>query len=99
MRDLCRTRADMVEDLTRARHRLSKFLLRHSRVYRDGSPWTIKHEGWLTAQRFDEAALAVTFGHYRATVLEADLAGWLEREPFATPVRRLGAYRGIRVRA
>ena len=104
VRDLCRTRADMVEDLTRARHRLSKFLLRHSRVYRDGSPWTIKHEGWLTAQRFDEPALAVTFGHYRATVLardaalaavEADLAGWLEREPFATPVRRLGAYRGI----
>jgi transposase len=104
VRDLCRTRADMVEDLTRARHRLSKFLLRHSRVYRDGSPWTIKHEGWLAGQRFDEPALAVTFGHYRATVLardaalaavEADLAGWLEREPFATPVRRLGAYRGI----
>jgi transposase len=27
VRDLCRTRGDMVEDLTRARHRLSKFLL------------------------------------------------------------------------
>jgi transposase len=104
VRDLCRTRGDMVEDLTRARNRLSKFLLRHSRVYRHGTPWTVKHEAWLAAQRFDEAALAVTFGHYRATVLardaalaavEADMATWLEREPFATAVRRLGAYRGV----
>ena len=102
VRDLCRTRGDMVEDLTRARNRLSKFLLRHARVYRHGSPWTIKHDSWLAAQGFDEPAAAVTFGHYRATVLareaalaavEADLASWAEREPFATPVRRLAAYR------
>jgi transposase len=37
VRDLCRTRADMVVDRTRARHRLSKFLLRHGRVWRGGS--------------------------------------------------------------
>ena len=37
VRDLCRTRGDMVEDLTRARNRLTKFLLRHSMVWRDGS--------------------------------------------------------------
>jgi len=37
VRDLCRTRGDMVEDLTRARNRLTKFLLRHSRVWRGGS--------------------------------------------------------------
>jgi transposase len=30
VRDLCRARADMVQDRTRARHRLSKFLLRHA---------------------------------------------------------------------
>ena len=30
VRDLCRTARDMVEDLTRARNRLTKFLLRHS---------------------------------------------------------------------
>ena len=33
VRDLCRTRGDMVEDLTRARNRLGKFLLRHGRVW------------------------------------------------------------------
>jgi hypothetical protein len=32
VRDRCRTRADMVADRTRARHRPSKFLLRHGRV-------------------------------------------------------------------
>ncbi len=104
VRDLCRARADMVADLTRARNRLGKFLLRHSRIWRGGSAWTHKHEAWLAAQRFEEPALQTTFEHYRAVVLtrdaqlaavEADLAAWTSREPFAAPVRRLGAYRGV----
>src|SRR5262244_1322408 len=44
VRDLCRARADMVTDRTRTRHRLSKFLLRHDRIWRDGRAWTVKHE-------------------------------------------------------
>ena len=44
VRDLCRARADMVIDRTRARHRLGKFLLRHGRIWRDGDNWTMKHE-------------------------------------------------------
>jgi transposase len=104
VRDLCRTRGDMVEDLTRARNRLLKFLLRHSRVWRGGSNWTVKHEAWLAAQRFDEPALQTTFEHYRAVVLtrdaqlaavETDLARWTSAAPFAEPVRRLAAYRGV----
>jgi transposase len=104
VRDLCRTRGDMVEDLTRARNRLSKFLLRHSRVWRDGSNWTVKHEAWLRGLSFDEPALRTTFDHYRAVVLsrdaalaavEADLSTWFDKEPFAGPVRRLAAYRGV----
>ena len=94
----------MVEDLTRARNRLTKFLLRHSRVWRGGSNWTLKHEAWLAAQRFDEPALQTTFEHYRAVVLtrdaqlaaiESDLKSWIAQEPFAGPVRRLAAYRGV----
>ena len=69
MRDLCRARADMVDDRTRARHRLSKFLLRHGRVWRGGAnAWTQAHEHWLLAQRFDEPALAATYDHYRAVL-------------------------------
>ena len=104
VRDLARTRGDMVEDLTRARHRLSKFLLRHSIVWRGGSAWTVKHEDWLASLHFGEPALQTTFDHYRAVLLardaqlsavEADLRVWTEREPFATPVHRLAAYRGV----
>jgi transposase len=64
VRDLCRARADMVIDRTRARHRLGKFLLRHGRIWRDGDNWTMKHEAWIAAQRFDDPALDATFAHY-----------------------------------
>jgi transposase len=38
VRDLCRARADLVDDRTRARHRLGKFLLRHARPWRAATP-------------------------------------------------------------
>ena len=68
VRDLCRARADMVIDRTRARHRMAKFLLRHGRIWRDGEDWTMKHEAWIAAQRFDEPALDAVLGHYQATL-------------------------------
>ena len=104
VRDLCRARADMVIDQTRARHRLGKFLLRHGRVWYGGTNWTFKHEEWVRSQRFDDLALTATFNHYRATLtareaavaaIEADLVSWFTRAPFADAVSRLCAYRGI----
>jgi transposase len=104
VRDLCRARADMVADRTRARHRLSKFLLRHGRPWRGGNAWTLTHERWLLAQHFEQPALAATYAHYRAVLaardaqleaIQADLAVWYDREPFADAVHRLSAYRGI----
>jgi transposase len=104
VRDLCRARTDIVEDRTRARHRLGKFLLRHGRPWRGGNAWTLTHERWLLAQRFDNRALAATYGHYRAVLdardaaleaIEADLAAWHDLPPFADAVHRLAAYRGI----
>jgi transposase len=56
------------------------------------------------AQRFDDPALQATYGHYRATLqardaaldaIEADLASWYPRPPFADAVARLAAYRGV----
>ena len=94
----------MVIDQTRARHRLGKFLLRHGRVWRDGDSWTLKHQVWINAQRFEDPALTAAFGHYRATLtareaaveaIDADLALWFKRPPFADAVARLAAYRGI----
>jgi transposase len=80
-------------------------LLRHGRIWRGGSTtWTFAHERWLLAQRFDDPALATTYAHYRATLqardaaldaIEADLATWYARPPFADAVARLSAYRGV----
>ncbi|MGH9118888.1 MAG: IS110 family transposase [Acidimicrobiales bacterium] len=104
VRDLCRARADMVIDRTRARHRLGKFLLRHGRVWRGGVDWTLKHEAWIGQQRFGERALNQTLAHYQATLtpreaavdaIDADLAQWYDRPPFADPVHRLAAHRGV----
>jgi transposase len=104
VRDLCRTRADMVEDLTRARNRLGKFLLRHGRPWRGGSTRSHAYQAWLGSQRFDQPAMTQTFHHYLAVVevrntqldaVEADLAGWCGRPPFDWQVARLAAYRGV----
>ena len=103
-RDLCRARADMVIDRTRARHRLGKFLLRHGRVWRGGDNWTLKHQAWIRQQRFDERALNETLAHYQATLtardaaveaIEADLLPWCARAPFTDAVHRMAAYRGV----
>ena len=104
VRDLCRTRGDMVQDLTRARNRLSGFLLRHSVVWRGGSPWTERHRRWLATLSFDDPAIATTYSHYLATVklrdteleaVEADLSPWCTKDPFGDQVLRLAAYRGV----
>jgi transposase len=104
VRDLCRARADMVIDRTRARHRLGKFLLRHGRIWRGGDNWTLKHQAWINQQRFDDPALTATFGHYRATLtvretavdaIDTDIELCQTRAPFADAVARLCAYRGI----
>ncbi|HVA10095.1 MAG TPA: IS110 family transposase [Acidimicrobiales bacterium] len=104
IRDLARTRADLVTDRTRSRHRLSKFLLRHGQVYRGGVAWTCAHEDWIRQVHFDDAALTQTFSHYRAVVagldahvaaVESDLKTYLGQGPFADAVARLSAYRGV----
>jgi len=103
VRDLCRARADLVDDRTRTQHRLSKFLLRHDRVWHD-SPWTQKHEQWMLRQHFEEPALRSTFSHYRAMLaardaelvaIQTELKYWFTHGPFADAVSRLAAYRGI----
>lgn len=103
VRDLCRARAAVVGDRTRIRHRVSKFLLRHDRIWREQA-WTVRHEQWLLGQRFEDAALRATYAHYRAMLaardaelaaLEADLAHWYTHGPFVDAVARLSAYRGV----
>jgi len=104
IRDLCRTRSDLVTDRTRARHRLLKFLLRHGVVFRDGAHWTLRHEAWLAKVRFEDEALTRTYIRYRSVLsgteaeleaVESDLKRYLAEGPFAEAVARLSAYRGV----
>jgi transposase len=103
-RDLVRAREDCRGDLMRARHRLSKLLLRHGIVYYGGHAWTGKHDAWLRAQRLEPTPARVTFDAAYDTVLATsarrdrldrsieEMAGDSE---FTPVVRRLACLRGI----
>ena len=81
LRDLVRAREVTKQDQLRARHRVSKFLLRHGCQRPDGMrAWTLKHAQWLARQRFELPTLQVVFDEYRATLaLLADRVARLER--------------------
>ena len=103
-RDLVRAREDARGDLMRARHRLSKMLLRQGILYTRGHPWTGVHDTWLRAQRFDlpgrqtayEAAYeAVVLTTDRRDRLDAAIEAMAADSSYTPIVRRLGCLRGI----
>lgn len=59
-------------DRLRARHRLSKFLLRQGLIWRETKAWGVKHRAWVRQQRFDFPALQGTFESYLRAVEEAE---------------------------
>src|SRR6266516_3808922 len=69
-RDLVRAREDARGELMRARHRLSKLLLRHGVVY-EAHAWTLAHDAWLRRQRFVRKPLAIAFDESYAAILQA----------------------------
>ena len=103
-RDLVRAREDARGDLMRARHRLSKLLLRHGIVYSEGEAWTGRHDAWLRRQRFEIPLTQFTFDSDYDTVLsvtarrdrlDAQIAAIAGDSEFTPIVRRLGCLRGI----
>jgi len=104
VRDLVRLREDLGEDILRSRHRLSKFLLRHDRIWSDGERWTDRHLAWIRAQRFDQADLdralaehltALELRRAQRDTLHRELLAAAQRQRYAEAVRRLAALRGI----
>jgi hypothetical protein len=80
-RDLVRAREDCRGVLMRARHRLSKLLLRQGIVYSGGQAWPGAHELWLRRQRFDTAATTmVAYPDYGPDAVAAQ--GALNRPAF-----------------
>tara|TARA_Y100000815_G_scaffold265937_1_gene283503 strand:+ start:4804 stop:5733 length:930 start_codon:yes stop_codon:yes gene_type:complete len=106
-RDLVRAREDCRSDLMRARHRLSKLLLRHGIVYDGGAAWTAKHDQWLRTQaapRLGTRATRLTFEADYDTVLvtkarrdrlDAAIEEMAADSEFTPVVRRLGCLRGV----
>jgi transposase len=106
VRDLVRAREDVRKDLVAARNRMSKFLLRHGRVFREGRHWTVRHRKWLLSQAFEHAAEKATFDHYLASVdyqdasrmhLEKEIAAVAAQPEYAETVAKLSSLRGIAV--
>ena len=103
-RDLVRAREDCRGDLMRARHRLSKLLLRQGIVYSGGQAWTGAHDAWLRRQRFDNRATQLAFeSDYDAVLavsarrdrLDTAINDRAADSEFTPVVRRLACLRGV----
>jgi transposase len=104
-RDLTRSIEDARGDLMRARHRLSKFLLRRGERYGGpGRAWTAAHLRWLRLLSFEDPCSQASFADYLAAVellvgRRVTLLAALERavpaSSHAGVIARLRCFRGI----
>jgi transposase len=103
-RDLVRAREASRQDLMRARHRVSKLLLRHGIVYSGGKAWTELHDRWLRQQRFDSMSTQAAFDDAYETVvvatarrarLDEKITALAADSEFTPLARRLACLRGI----
>ena len=106
-RDLVRAREDARGDLMRARHRLSKLLLRQGFVYSGGKAWTGTHDAWLrqvgrvelgsaaTRMTFESDYDSVLTVKARRDRLDAAIVTMAADSEFTAMVHRLGCLRGI----
>jgi transposase len=107
LRDLVRAREAAKKDQLRARHRLSKLLLRHGRrPPLKITPWGSKHMEWVRGLRFEQRALQLALVDYLAEVdhaaarierLETQIAEAVETAPaaFRDVVTALQTLRGV----
>jgi transposase len=106
-RDLVRAREDCRSDLMRARHRLSKLLLRHGIVYYGGDAWTGAHDRWLRTQAAPQLTAPATrmafdtdYDHVltmqaRRGRLDAAIEEIAADSEFTPIVRRVSCLRGV----
>lgn len=103
-RDLARARADAREDLTAARNRLSKMLLRKGLVYPGRTAWTQAHREWLRSVELPLPPERLVMSEYLQQVvaceqrrdrLDAAIAELAAAPEWAPLVSRIAAVRGI----
>lgn len=105
MRDLLRAREDAKRAQLRARHQLSKFLLRHGRRW-PKSNWTKAHIEWIEQQHFEQAAQNSVLQECLHTVNESSaritrydklLAELVPATEQADLIAALQAFRGVQL--
>ena len=103
LRDLVRAREDARLDRMRARHRLSKFLLRHERRM-PTTCWGPTRRAWLGRQAFERAGEQAAFDDYLLAVdhvdrrieqLQARIVQLAADGPHAELIGRLRCMRGV----
>lgn len=105
LRDLVRAREDAKEDELRAKHRLTKFLLRNNLKPPSGvNKWTHKYREWLNALKFEKTSLRVVFQEYyhqlkeleqRILRLEEEIKLQATEGVHAPTIQALQALRGV----
>ena len=66
--EYCRMRLSIKKELTKAKHVLQSFLLRHDKKFTEGETWTLKHRAWLKTVLFEEQYLNEAFNEYMISV-------------------------------
>ena len=103
-RDLARAREDCREGLMRARHLLSKLLLRKGIVYSGGKTWTKRHHEWLSRLELPDPCERLVLEEYlegvrslelRRQRLDAAIAERAREADLAPVVSGLRCLRGI----
>jgi transposase len=103
-RHLARGREHVRRDLARARHRVSKLLLLHGRVYDGATTWNRDHRRWLATQAFTQPATELAFIDLLAAVdgltarreaLDERLSRLAHDERLWPIIARLRTFRGV----
>jgi transposase len=103
-RDLIRRRGDLVDDLTRTKQRIQKFLVRHGFQYANNRYWTEKHRKWLAGLEFEQILERESLEQYlshldslagRIQRLDKRIAAVAQQPEYGEDVQKLRAFRGI----
>ena len=106
LRDLVRARGAAKADERSARHRLSKFLLRHDRHSPGKTAWTGMHLDWIRGQKFEHEAQNRVLREYlhaveeigaRIARLDADIGQLGQQSSLQPLIHALQALKGVRV--
>ena len=104
LRELTRARQQLQRDVVRARHRISKLLLRHGQRWTQTKPWTRAYRAWVRDLVWAEPAVALVCRLYlealasaeqRVAAADAALATWTLPAAVQAPVEALQCFRGI----